>query len=283
MAIDNFIPEIWSAAVGEALLETSTVAPVTNRGYEGDARRGNQVHITGVIPPTITDYKAAGRITNAQNLDDAGATLLIDQEKSYDFHVDDVDAVQAAGSFTEWTTAAGRRLSEDADAYIIAQAIAGGTNDTAALGGATHLNSDPDGVKTHNVVRDLRKSLNKAKVPQSERYLLMNPEFEANFLSANAKITAVNTSGSPEGFREAVIGRYLGFTLVSTTTFPAGDFPKAIAYWRPALAYVSQIDETETLRSHTKFADRVRGLHVYGAKVIDFYATAVRLFIGAAA
>lgn len=283
MAITNFIPEIWSAAVAEALLETSTVAPVCNRSYEGDARRGNQVHITGVIPPNIVDYKAAGRVTNAQDLSDAGATLLIDQEKAYDFHVDDVDAVQAAGSFTEWTTAAGRRLSEDADAYIVTQAIAGGTNDTAALGGATALNADPDGVATHNAVRDFRKFMNKAKVPQGERYLLMNPEFEANFLSANAKITSVDTSGSPAGFREAVIGRYLGFTLVSTTMFPAGDFPKAIAFWRPALAYVSQIDETETMRSHTKFADRIRGLHVYGAKVVDFYATAVRLFIGAGA
>ena len=272
MAITNFIPEVWSAAVAGALQETAVLAPICNREYEGDASNGNTVRITGVVPPTIKDYKAAGRTTTAEDISDIGAELLINQERVFDFHVDDVDRVQAAGSFEEWTTAAGRALAEDADRYIAAQAVAGGT--------ASGLAVPTDAESAHNVVRDLRKLLNKAKVPAGQRYLVMNAEFEALFLAADAKMTSVDTSGTPAGLREAIIGRYLGFTVVTSEALPTTDTPQAIAFWQPALAYVSQITKTEALRSHTKFADRVRGLHVYGAKVIDMYATAVQVVGG---
>lgn len=282
MAIDNFIPQIWSAAVQMALQETAVLAPVASAAFEGDGSSGNQVKVTGVIPPTITDYAAASRVTNAEDLGDNGDALLINQEKVFDFNVDDIDRVQAAGSFEGWTTAAGRSLGEDADKYIAARAIAGGTNDTTAIGGATTLNTDADGVKTWNAIRDLRKQMNKAKVPQSQRYLALNAEAEGRLLSSAAKITNVDTSGSPAGLRDAVLGRLLGFTLVNSEQLPVTDYPQMIAFWQPALAYVSQIDKVEAMRSVTKFADRIRGLHVYGAKVLSMYATSVRFFSGAA-
>lgn len=283
MAIDNFIPQVWAAAVQQALQDTAVLAPVTSAAFEGDATNGNQVRVTGVIPPTITDYAAAARTTNAEDLNDNGDVLLINQEKSFDFHVDDVDRVQAAGSFEQWTTAAGRALGEDADAYIAAQAIAGGTNATADLGGATALNADTDGTATFNAIRDLRKALNKAKVPMSQRFLALNAEAESNLLASDAKLTSVDTSGNPAGLRDAVLGRLLGFTIVTSEQLPVTDFPQLVAFWQPALAYVSQIDKVEAMRSHTKFADRIRGLQVYGAKVLSFYGTAVQFFSGAAA
>lgn len=283
MAITNFIPEIWSAAVAEALQDMAVLAPITTSQYEGDARRGNQVNITGVVVPTITDYAAASRTTSAEDMSDDGDSLLINQEKSFDFHVDDIDRVQAAGSFEAWTTAAGRALGEDADAYIAAQAIAGGTDDTTAIGGATALNSDTDGSATWDAIGEFRKAMNKASVPMGQRFLVLNAEAEANLLKNDAKLAAADTSGSPAGLREATLGRILGFTVVTCNQLPVTDSPQMVAFWQPALAYVSQIDQTEALRSHTKFADRVRGLHVYGSKVLSFYTTAVRFFTGAAA
>lgn len=283
MAVTNFIPEIWSAAVAQALQDTAVLAPITQTQYEGNASRGNQVHITGVIPPTVNDYAAATRTTTAEDLSDDGDTLLINQEKSFDFHVDDIDRVQAAGSFESWTTAAGRALGEDADAYIAARAIAEGTNATVALGGSTALNGDTTGSATWNAIRDMRKILNKASVPATERFLVMNAEFEANLLTNDAKLAKADESGTPGGLREATLGRVLGFTLVSSNQLPVTDSPQAIAFWRPALAYVSQIDKVDGMRSHTKFADRVRGLHVYGSKVVSMYSTAVQFFTGTAA
>lgn len=267
MAITNFVPEIWSARVAEALQDTAVLATLFTSEYEGDANKGNQVHITGVIPPTVNDYAAGAggnaRTTEAEDVTDDGDTVLINQEKSFDFHVDDIDRVQAAGSFEAWTTAAGRALGEDADTYIGAQAVAGGIDQTANITPVTNA------ATAWNCVKDLRKFMNKASVPMSERFLVMNAEFEAYFLENDAKLMSVDTSGVPDGLREAILGRILGFTLVVSNQTAEQDAPHAFAAWRPALAYVSQIDTVEAMRSTTKFADRVRGLHVYGGKVLN--------------
>lgn len=272
MAISNFVPEIWSARVAEALQDTAVLATLFTSEYEGDANKGNQVHITGVIPPTVNNYATGAggnaRTTVAENVTDDGDTLLINQEKSFDFYVDDIDRVQAAGSFEAWTTAAGRALGEDADSFIGAAAVAGGIDATAAVDAA--LGAPVTNAATAwNCVKELRKRMNKASVPMSERYLVMNAEFESLFMENDAKLMAVDTSGTPDGLREAVLGRILGFTLVVSNQTSEQDNPHCFAAWRPALAYVSQIDTVEALRANDRFADRVRGLHVYGSKVLD--------------
>lgn len=271
MAITNFIPEIWSAAVAQALQEQAVIAPIVNRQYEGDARRGNQVNITGVIVPSVNDYATGAggnaRTTEAEDISDDGDSLLINQEKAFDFHVDDIDRVQAAGSFEAWTTAAGRALANDADAYIGAQMVAGGTTLTTDISDV--LGATNPGDAAHTVLRDARKALNKANIPSGMRFAVVNAEFEAALLAAEAKLTSVDTSGSPAGFREAVLGRYMQFTIVTSNLLPEQDAPQAVFFWQPSIAYVSQIDQVEGMRSHNKFADRVRGLHVYGSKVLD--------------
>lgn len=270
MAVTNFIPEIWAAGVAQALQDNSVLGPLFASEYEGEARKGNQVHITGVIPPTINNYATGAggnaRTTVAENVTDDGDTLLINQEKSFDFYVDDIDRTQSAGSFDSWTTAAGRGLGEDVDTFIAAQAIAGGTDATAVVNGG-----DPVTTSEHawNTLRDLRKEANKAKVSMSDRVAVMNAEFEALLLSNDAKLTAVDTSGTPQALREATLGRILGMTLVVCNFLPENEEPAVFVAWRPALAYVSQIDTVEGMRAHDRFADRVRGLHVYGAKVLD--------------
>lgn len=269
MAIDNFIPEIWSAGVAQALQDNSVLAPLFASQYEGDARKGNQVHITGVIPPTVNNYATGAggnaRTTVAEDIDDGGDTLLIDQEKSFDFFVDDIDRTQAAGSFDSWTTAAGRGLGEDADTYIASQAFTGGTDATASVNGGVAVTTAEH---AWNALRDLRKQMNKAKIPMSDRVAVFNAEFEALLLSNDAKLTSVDTSGSPAALREAILGRILGMTLVVSNQLAEQDDPAVFVAWRPALAYVSQIDTVEGMRAHDRFADRIRGLHVYGAKVL---------------
>ena len=57
MAITHFIPELWAASMLEQWNATNVWAGLTNREYEGILGRGNTVHITGVVPPTVKDYK----------------------------------------------------------------------------------------------------------------------------------------------------------------------------------------------------------------------------------
>lgn len=260
MAITNFIPEIWNKQMLLDFKETAIAATLANRQYEGDATRGNTVHITGAVDVEVKDYKAAGRTTSADEVSDTGQDLLIDQEKSFDFYVDDIDRAQAAGSLEAYTQSAARGMAEDADKFLFALAAAA---DAAPLSDAIS-----SGDQAFDAVRDLRKKLNKSFVPQGSRALFVNAEFEAYLLGADSKLTSVDVSGSPAGLREAAIGRLLGFTVYTTENLPKVDTPMAVGVYLPAWAYVSQIEETEALRAQDKFADRLRGLHVYGGKVI---------------
>src|SRR5690606_13425029 len=99
MAITNFIPQIWTAALLQRFDATEILLPTANRSYEGEARNGNRVNITSITTPTVKDYKASGRTITPDALSDTQIPLLIDQEKAIAFKVDDVDRVQAAGSF----------------------------------------------------------------------------------------------------------------------------------------------------------------------------------------
>lgn len=278
MAITNFIPEIWNASMLTSFKEQAVAAGLVNREYEGNATRGNSVRITSAVDVPINDYKANGRTTAAGAVSDTKQNLLIDQEKSFDFYIDDIDRAQAAGSLDAYTRSAAEGLAEDADKFILATAATGAgsvvTGDGAATPAAVTNPAD-----IFRVLRDLRKTLNKAKVPQGSRVVVINAEFEAMLLDADAKLTSVDVSGSPAGLRDATIGRLLGFQIVTTENLPVTDKAQALAFYRPAVAYVSQIEKTEPLRAQDKFADRLRGLHVYGGKVIR--PTAVALWTNA--
>ena len=264
MAITNFISELWAAQMLDVWFNESVFAALVNREYEGLATRGNTVHISGVVAPAIKDYKtgvSGARTTAADAISDTGVDLLIDQEKSFDFYVDDIDRAQATGTLEAYTTAAGQGLTADSETFLGNLLVAGGTPaDTTAI---------PDtGDEAFDVVRDLRKQMNKAKVPADSRVLVVNAEFESLLLGANSKLTAVNVSGDNSGLRNATLGQLLSFRTVVTNYLPAVDAPQAVAFNTRCAAFVSQIDQTEGMRAQDKFADRIRGLHVYGGKVV---------------
>lgn len=267
MAISSFIPAIWNAQMLTDFREQAIAANLVNRNYEGDASKGNTVKITTAVDVSVADYKAAGRITSASAVDANGQDLLIDQEKSFDFYIDDIDRAQAAGSMDAYTRSAAEGLAEDADKFILATAVTNAGSSVVGDGAAT-----PAALTTpeafFNVIRDLRKTLNKASVPLGSRVLVVNAEFEAMLLENSAKLASVDTSGTPAGLRDATLGRLLGFDIVTSENLPNTADAQALAFYRPSVAYVSQIQETEALRATDKFADRLRGLHVYGGKVI---------------
>lgn len=260
MAFTSFIPQIWNADMLLNFREAAVAANLTNGEYTGNASAGNKVTINTATPVSIEDYKAAGRTTSAEAIASTSIDLLIDQEKSFDFKVDDIDRRQAAGSLGAYTVSAGQGLAEDADKFLLALASSATTHQTA-----TTVTTGDDAL---NVIRDLRKAMNKNHVPLGRRVVVVNAEFEAILLDAASKITNVDKSGSPAGLREASIGRLLGFDVYMSENLPVVAKPQAVAWYVPALAYVSQIEETEALRAEDSFADRLRGLHVYGGKAV---------------
>jgi len=274
MAITNFIPQIWSAALLTRFAAAEVVLPTVNRSYEGEARNGNRVNITSIATPTVQDYKASGRTITPEALSDTQIPLLIDQEKAIAFKVDDVDRVQAAGSFEAVTADAARALVEDAESYVLGKMMSEGTDDN---GGDSPAAIDSPS-QAFDAVKTLRVALAKASVPASQRYLVVNPDFAGFLLSEASKLTSADAAGSAGELRNGVLGNLLGFTVLESPLLNP-DKPTAVAYHTSAVAYVNQIERVEALRDPDSFSDIVRMLHVYGAKVIR--PAAVRVFASA--
>lgn len=259
MSTKNFIPELWSAALLENFHNQTVVTALANRTYEGQLRYGNTIHIPGIVDVKIKDYKAAGRTTVPDEVADTGLDMVIDQEKSFDFIVDDVDRAQSAYAFDAYTNSAAIGLVEDAETFLTKLFTTQGTKLSGTL--PTDWNS------SWATVQAVSLALTRAKVPQANRYLLINPSFEKVLMGPDSKLATVDTSGSSAGLREATIGRFYGFNVLNSPWLD-DDKPVAIGFNASALAYVSQVNETEAMRAENKFADRVRGLHVYGGKII---------------
>lgn len=258
MAIDNFIPEVWAAGVTQSFIANQLVIPTLNTQYTGTVSRGNTVHIINATTPTIVDYAAASRSITAEALADTEVQLVINQEKAFSVNVDDVDRVQAAGEFNAWTEAAGKALAEDAEAYVIAQMVAGATD---ANSGSVVVDT---AAEAKAAIRAIRKSLAEAKVPASNRFVIVNPDMADLLLSDLSDVAA---AGSSSELRDGAIMRLYGMDVIES---PLVDetVPAAIGYHADMVAFVNQIQSLESLRNPTKFADIVRGLNVYGAKVV---------------
>lgn len=274
MAIDNFIPEVWSAGVTQSFIANQLVIPTLNTQYSGTVSRGNTVHIINATTPTIVDYAAASRSITAEALADTEVELAINQEKAFSVNVDDVDRVQAAGEFNAWTDAAGKALAEDAEAYVIAQMLAGSTQ-----GNAGNVVVDT-AAEAKAAIRAIRKALTVAKVPANNRFVVVNPDMADLLLSDLSDVAA---AGSTSELRDGAIMRLYGMDVIESplVELEGDDRPAAIGYHADMVAFVNQIQSLESLRNPTKFADIVRGLNVYGAKVVK--SAAVVRYVSAAA
>lgn len=277
-----FIPEIWSPAILENFHNQSVLSGLTRRtDFEGQVRVGNTIHLKSIVDIVVKDYKtgvvsdgATGKIPRTTEPDEVDSTqvdVVIDQEKSFDFLVDDIDKAQDPTSFEAYTASAGLGLVEDAKAFMTALLLANGTK----IGSPAAVS---DWASAYGAVLSVREALTAAKVPNAQRVLLINPAFERHLLSDASKLTSFDTSNTTDGLREAAIGRLLGFTVISSMWMDNAK-PTAIGIHVPSVAYVSQIDKMETMRAEKKFADRIRGLHVYGGKVLR--PTAVQAYVGA--
>lgn len=262
MSVDNFIATLTSDELQVAYSAAQVVIPTLNSSFSGTAARGNAVKIVGAVTPTVSDYKAAGRTIKAEDLSDTAVDLLIDQERSFAFKVDDVDAEQAAGSLEPYTTAAGQKLAEDAETYAISQLIGGGTS--ANVKGSSPVKIDT-AAKAMKVLGTIRTAFTKAKVPTADRWVVVNPELADLILEG---LSDASKAGSDGELRNGQIGRVLGMTILESPCFPDTiTVPAAVGYHGKAASFISQIDKTEAIRDQDSFADVVRGLNVYGSKV----------------
>jgi len=268
MAIANFIETVWSAALLEPFHSSQFLIPAVNHQYEGELRSGNAVKITGITTPSIQNY-ATSRTLTIDALADTTQSLLINKEDAISFKVDDVDRVQAAGSFEPVTRDAAKALAENAEFNLLVDLKANGTS-----AGATAITT---AAHAYAAVQAMRTALVKAKVPNSDRLLAVSPEFASLLLGESSKLTSFQPIGD-EPVRNGTIGRLLGFTVIEHPLLThTSNRPAAVGFHAPSVAYVGQIEKVEAGRMELAFSDYIRALNVYGTKVLR--PTAVQTFL----
>ncbi len=270
MAINNFKPQIWSARLLVAW-RTALVyggPMVVNRDYEGDiADAGDVVKITSISDPTISDYTPNSTVITPEELTDAQRNLVIDQSKYWAFKVDDVDKRQAKGNvMTEAMSRAAYRLADVADRYIagLYTGVASANNlGTISVVAATPTDAYDD------VLVPLKVALDEADVPTEGRYCVIPPWFTGRLLRDDRFVRA-DASGTTETLRNGLVGRAAGFSIMQSnnTPNPTGDDNVIQAGVNAAVSFAEQINKTEAYRPESSFSDAVKGLALYGAKLV---------------
>ncbi len=272
----TFTPEIWSAMMLESLKKQLVYGQpgVVNRDYEGEIRnQGDTVRIRSIGRPTIANYVKGSTTITPEQLTDAQRSLLINQAKYFAFEVDDIDAAQGPGGELEsGLTEAVYGLRDVADQFIAAlYTEAQSANQIGTVSVTT-------GALAYTQLRRLKVKLDEANVPQQGRYVVVPPWYHGLLLEED-KFVRVDASGSDQGLRNGIVGRALGFDVLMSNNAPlvTGDDYAVMAGVPAAIAFAEQINKVETFRPEDSFSDAVKGLHVYGAKVVrpDAIATVV--------
>lgn len=278
MSVLAFKPEIWSKVILAALQKNLVFggAGIVNNDYEGEiSGPGNVVHITQFGDPVITPYTPNSTLTY-QALNDAGLDLNIDQAFSFSFSVDDVDRRQAAGDMQSYLEErASYKLADTADQYIaglytgVSQSNQVGTS-ASPVTPALYSSSTPADFY-QKVLLPLKVQLSQANIPMAGRYVVVPPWAEGLLEQTQAFIAITDMQGEPsQVFQNGMIGRVAGFDVyVSNNAVNYSGSNWIVQAGHPmAITYAEQIVQTEALRLQSTFADGVRGLHVFGAKLV---------------
>lgn len=279
MAVTNFIPELWTAKILVALRKKAVAAQLVNRDYEGEIRRaGDTVNITSINDVTIGNYTKHTDIT-FEDIDDATRALVIDQQKYFAFELDDIERAQAVNGGAVMNQAldnATYQLRDVSDAFLLAAmntAVQGTGNDLGTV--AIHTTAK----NLYDTFVDLAVTLDVDNVPEEGRFAIVSPSLHGRLLKLDTFITPGDQAG-PAARTNGYIGSIAGLDLYKSNNLPAVTDAAAtggiaIAGHSMATTFAEQITSVEAVRLEKRFADGLKGLHVYGAKVVRPTALAV--------
>lgn len=260
MSVANFIPTIWTRSLLENL-NTALVygqPGVINRDYEGEIRgAGSSVKINSIGRITVFDYARNTDMADPEELTSAQVTLTIDQERAFNFQLDDVDNAQTQPKLRD----AAMRESAYALALDLDQHLAGVASAGAGLS-ATY-GSDP-----YEALVDAYTVLDENDVPQDGRFAIV-PPFYHGLLRKDDRFVSFGTDANRGALLNAAIGTAAGFTVLTSNNVPVSVADYDVIFGHPsAWTMAMQLDKVEAYRLEKRFADGVKGLNVYGSKVV---------------
>jgi N4-gp56 family major capsid protein len=274
MSTNNFIPTLWSARLLANLNKVLVFAQpgVVNRDYEGEVSQlGDSVKINAIGRVTVIDYTKNTDLTAPQTLTDSQTILTITQSKAYNFQIDDVDKAQQSPKLME------AAMGEAAYALnnVIDQYIAGLYTDAAS---ANLLGSDGTpvtvGVGTSDAnayaeIVNAKVVMDNANIPEAGRWIVIPPWIEG-LLELDDRFVRYGTPAQQEVLMNGEIKRVAGFDILESNNVAntTGTKYKIMFGSSIGISMAMQVVKNEAYRMEKRFSDAMKGLALYGAKVI---------------
>lgn len=285
---DNFIPEIWSGKLIENFYDATVLAAISNTDYEGEIRNmGDTVNIRTTPEITIQTY-VKGQTLAVENPDKAKLQLVIDKGEYFACVEDDVDQVQTDMNLMDmWSKDASERMKIKIDQRVLTDLLtdvsASNKGQTAGrISGNIDLGvaGTPEALTSSNVIGkivDMGTVLDEANCPEQNRFLVIPAKMAGLIKQSDLKDASITGDGSTP-LRNGRLGMIDRFTVyVSHNLFKSGDEFSVIGGHTMGFTFASQMTNMETIRSETTFGNIIRGLQVYGYKVVKPEALATMI------
>ncbi|APT87385.1 phage major capsid protein [Corynebacterium flavescens] len=276
MTVASFVPKFWAPSLEVPYQQALVYAQpgIADTKFQPILQNsGDTVSINAIGAAKIKDHNRTEDLV----YDEIGTTelkLVMDKEKYYGFLVSDVDAKQATGDFQGAATEEhGRGMADVVDKDIAAELKAGaGTKlgSKPVFDGSDFYRPADEQLTAWDIVRKLALELNKVSAPTAARWVVVGPNF-GSALIADRRVTQADAAGTDVVARSGLISAIpqLGLNIYQSTNVPVTGGREIIIAGVPgALAFASQLRTLEAFRNPDRFGDVIRGLQVYGSKVI---------------
>lgn len=287
-----FLPEVYSKNVQMFFRKAAVADAITNTDYTGEISAfGDTVNIIKEPTISVNDYLRGGAITRTK-LTDEELVLTVDQARHFAFHVDDIEKKM---SHVNWVDVASKSaayaLKDDYDTNILSYIssnvstsapdhVIGADDATAGTladldAGATeavHIGYASGNVDPIDLMARIARMLDEENVPEEGRWFLADPTFYEVLSESSSKLLSVDYNAGQGSIRNGLVssGLLRGFKMYKSNNMPAvtNAGGMVLAGHISAVATAGTLLKTEVLRSQDFFGDIVRGLHVFGRKVL---------------
>jgi hypothetical protein len=283
-----FLPSIYSKKVLNFFRKASVVEAITNTDYAGEiSAYGDSVKI--IKEPTITVYDyTRGSDTTQTKLTDQEITLVVDSAKAFKFIVDDIETNMSHVNFKEVaSSSAAYSLKDSYDAAVLSTMFSGvsasspdhviGADAAAGTGGVNETTASVDlgsasEVDPLDLMARMARLLDDQSVPEENRWFVASPDFYEELSQSGSKLLSVDFNAGQGSIRNGLVssGKLRGFDMYKSNNVPSVSTAtgQCLGGHMSSTATANTILSTEVIRDPSSFGDIVRGLHVYGAKVL---------------
>jgi hypothetical protein len=296
----TFIPVLWSTKLIEKFYASTVLAAISNTDYEGEIKnKGDKVIIRTKPKITIKNYRADGLLEVERPASNV-VELLIDQGKYFNLILDDVMEVQSdLNMMNMWSDDAAQQFKIVVDTEVLATLLgqaapenkgttAGKISINVNLGATTApiqiVARNPAGtagkVEIVDLLVRLGQVLDEQNIPETGRWVVL-PAWISSQIKMSELRDASLTGDGTSILRNGRLGMVDRFTIYVSNLLPHGAMTGlAAGEWviyagtSHALTFASQINKVESMRSEMTFGQLLRGLQVYGSKVLDGTALA---------